>query len=71
MHALFHMYICDNCYVIQRRRLHKLVKLVSDPFHLYEQITLYYYKQKLFWEFNETEYFYGRKKKDHIFPLYI
>ena len=57
MHALFHMYICYNYYVIQRRRLHKLVKLVSDPFRLYEQITLYYYKLKLFWEFNEQNIF--------------
>ena len=37
VHALLHMYICYNCYVIQRRRLHKLVKRVSDPFYLYEQ----------------------------------
>ena len=37
VHVLFHMYICYNCYVIQRR-LHKLVKLVSGPVFLYEQI---------------------------------
>jgi hypothetical protein len=37
VHVLFNMYICYNCYVIQGRRLHKLVKLVSDPFCLYEQ----------------------------------
>jgi hypothetical protein len=38
VHALFHM--CYICYVISRRRLHKLVKLVSYPFCLYEQIQL-------------------------------
>jgi len=38
VHALFHIYICYNCYVIQRRRLHKRIKLVSDPFCFYEQI---------------------------------
>jgi hypothetical protein len=32
VHVLFHMCICYNCYVNQRRRLHKLVKLVSDAF---------------------------------------
>ena len=40
VHALFHMYMCNICYVIPMRRLHKLVKFVSYPFCLYEQIKL-------------------------------
>jgi hypothetical protein len=44
VHALFHMYMCYICYVISRRRLHKLVKRVSYPFCLYEQIKLLWTK---------------------------
>ena len=40
VHARFHMHMCYICYAISRRRLHKLVKLVSYPFCLYEQIQL-------------------------------
>ena len=40
VHALFHMYMCYIYYIIPRRRLHKLVELVSYPFCLYEQIKL-------------------------------
>jgi hypothetical protein len=32
VYALFHMYICYNCYVNQRRRFHTLETVVSDPF---------------------------------------
>jgi hypothetical protein len=37
-------YVYYICYVIRRRRLHKLVKLVSYPFCLYPQIKLLYTK---------------------------
>lgn len=40
VHALFHMHIYYHCYIIQRTRLHKMVKLVSDLFCLYDQIKL-------------------------------
>ena len=40
VHALFHVHIGNNCYVVQRSKLHNLVRLVSDPFCLYERIKL-------------------------------
>ena len=52
---MYKRYTCTNvsC-IIQRRRLHKLVKLVSDPFcpyelhlFLYEQIKLLYTNVRL------------------------
>ena len=40
VYTLFNKYTCYNCYVIQRRRLHKFVKLVFNPFCLFEQMQL-------------------------------
>ena len=40
MCMLFFICMCNICYVISMKRLHKLVKLVSYPFCLYEQIKL-------------------------------
>jgi hypothetical protein len=40
MCMLFFICMCNICYVISMKRLHKLVKLVSYPFCLYEQIRL-------------------------------
>jgi hypothetical protein len=42
VNAVFHSYICYNCYVIQRRWLHNLLSLVSDPCRFHEQIRLLY-----------------------------
>jgi hypothetical protein len=39
---VFQTYMCYIYYVISRRRLHKLAKLVFYPFCLYEQIKLLY-----------------------------
>ena len=40
VHARFYVYIGNNCYVVQSSKLHNLVRLVSDPFCLYERIKL-------------------------------